>query len=132
MRYLLDTNAVIALLKLKPAFLSRLKQHEPDEIALPAIVMHELFDGACRSARRDANLRHIRLLPFQVLDFGERDALAAGEIRARLAETGKLIGPCDVLIAGQALARGSTVVTRNTDEFMRVEGLAIEDWESAG
>ena len=66
-------------------------------------------------------------MQFEVLDFDREDARQAGELRARLAAAGTPIG--DVLIAGQALARGLTLVTHNTGEFQRVPGLRIEDWE---
>jgi len=52
----------------------------------------------------------------------------AGVIRADLKRKGTPIGPYDVLIAGQAIARGLTVVTRNVGEFRRVEGLKVEEW----
>jgi tRNA(fMet)-specific endonuclease VapC len=64
----------------------------------------------------------------QVLDIDSSDGRAAGEIRAALQRLGTPIRPYDVLIAGQAKARGLTVVTNNTAEFKRVEGLAVEDW----
>ena len=63
-----------------------------------------------------------------MLSFDEEDARISGEIRAQLAKKGTPIGPYDVLIAGQALARGLTLVTANTREFSRVEGLRLVDW----
>lgn len=62
--------------------------------------------------------------------FDRDDAECAGEIRARLTRAGQMIGAYDVLIAGQALARSLTLVTRNLREFSRVQRLAVEDWES--
>jgi tRNA(fMet)-specific endonuclease VapC len=67
-------------------------------------------------------------LRFEVLDFDREDARQAGEVRAQLALQGQPIGPYDILIAGQALARGLTLVTHNVGEFGRVGGLKIEDW----
>ena len=68
-------------------------------------------------------------MQFEVLDFSPRDdARQAGELRARLAATGTPISAYDVLIAGQALARGLTLIT-HTGEFQRVPRLRIEDWE---
>jgi tRNA(fMet)-specific endonuclease VapC len=63
-----------------------------------------------------------------VLDFSIQDAQAAGEIRAELERKGVRIGEYDTLIAGQAYARGLTLVTANTREFRRVKGLTVEDW----
>jgi tRNA(fMet)-specific endonuclease VapC len=128
---LLDTNVVIALLAGRSATLAnRVMIHPPGSIALPAIVLHELYFGAHRSAQVQHNLETIRLLAadFPILDFGRDDALASGEIRARLAALGTPIGPYDALIAGQAMARNLMLVTNNTREFQRVEGLRIDDW----
>ena len=67
---------------------------------------------------------------FPILDFDQRDAFAAGEIRAALAAKGTSIGPYDVLIAGQAKARGLMLVTNNAGEFNRVDGLRVDDWSA--
>jgi tRNA(fMet)-specific endonuclease VapC len=64
-----------------------------------------------------------------VLEFDKEDARRSGQIRALLASKGTPIGPYDVLIAGQAIARNLTLITHNTDEFRRVPGLRIEDWQ---
>lgn len=76
------------------------------------------------------NLETLRLLlaDFPILDFDQRDAFVAGEIRAALAVKGTPVGPYDVLIAGQAKARELVVITNNTGEFSRVGGLRVEDW----
>lgn len=129
MKFLLDSNAVIALLKGHAGFLARLRQHQPADFGLSAIVSHELLYGAYKGQRTTETLERLNGLAFEVLEFDREDARAAGELRARLALAGTPIGPYDVLIAGQALARGLTVVTHNQGEFQRVPGLAIEDWE---
>jgi tRNA(fMet)-specific endonuclease VapC len=72
----------------------------------------------------------IDALQFAVVEFDKEDARRAGEIRSLLTAKGASIGPYDVLIAGQALARGTILVTHNTREFGRVPGLRIEDWSS--
>lgn len=101
-------------------------------IGLPSIVTHELYFGAHKSAKVQHNLETLRLLfaNFPVLEFDQRDAFTAGEIRALLAAKGTPIGPYDVLIAGQARARGLVLVTNNIGEFDRVDGLRVEDWSS--
>jgi tRNA(fMet)-specific endonuclease VapC len=129
MTFTLDTNAVSALLLGNPAFLERLERHSVAEVTLSTIVTHELFYGACHGARRDDTLRRIGRLPFARLSFTDDDARHAGQVRAALRARGTPIGPYDVLIAGQALARGLVLVTHNVAEFSRVEGLSIEDWE---
>ncbi len=130
MKFLLDTNAVIALMKGESRVTERLRQHAPQDFGMPAIVAHELFYGAYRSQRREQNLARVQALQFEVLDLDLEDARRAGEIRALLSEAGTPIGPYDVLIAGQALARSLTLISRNTREFKRVESLRVEDWEN--
>ena len=129
MKYLLDSNAVIALLKGHPGFLSRIRQHAPQDFAIPAIVAHELFYGAYKGQRTAENLARIEALQFEVLEFDREDARQAGELRAHLSAAGTPIGPYDVLIAGQALSREMILVTHNTREFHRVPALRVEDWE---
>ncbi|MBZ0091463.1 MAG: type II toxin-antitoxin system VapC family toxin [Sulfuricellaceae bacterium] len=130
MRYLLDANAVIALLNGKDTRLAqRARQNEPGDIGISAIVSHELFYGAFKSQRAARNVALMDSLQFEVLEFDKEDSRLAGEIRAALAVKGTPIGPYDVLIAGQAMARNLILVTHNTDEFGRVPGLQIEDWE---
>ena len=76
------------------------------------------------------NVALVDSLQFEVLEFDREDARQAGQIRAQLALKGTPIGPYDVLIAGQAKARKLILVTGNTDEFKRVAGLSIEDWNN--
>jgi tRNA(fMet)-specific endonuclease VapC len=130
--WLLDTNIVIGLLnpaKRQP-ILRRLTALAPGEVVTSAVVAHELYFGAAKSARPEENRRSFdRLLrDLEPLAFTREDAQAAGEIRALLKAAGLPIGPYDVLIAGQAKARGLTLVTHNTREFARVDGLTVEDW----
>jgi tRNA(fMet)-specific endonuclease VapC len=130
MAFLLDTNAVIAVLKDRDSAIGqRLRQCAPADVFVSAIVLHELFTGAFKSARVAHNVAVVEALRFGVLEFGREDARAAGEVRAALAARGTLIGPYDVLIAGQALARGMVLVTRDAGEFGRVPGLVVEGWE---
>lgn len=65
-----------------------------------------------------------------MLEFEKEDARRAGEVRALLASKGMSIGPFDVLIAGQALARRPILITHNTREFARVPGLRFENWQT--
>ena len=126
MKFLLDSNAVIALMKGHSGFLTRLRQHQRRDIGITAIVAHELFYGAYRGQRTAENLARVDALQFEVLDFDREDARQAGELRARLAAAGTPIGAYDVLIARQALARALTLVTHNTGEFQRVPELRVE------
>lgn len=131
MRYLLDANAVIALLNNSTSRLARHARRENrGEIAISAIVAHELFYGAFRSRRTTQNIALLDALALTVLEFDKEDARQAGQVRAFLANKGTPIGPYDVLIAGQAMARSMVLVTHNSGEFGRVPGLRIEDWQS--
>jgi tRNA(fMet)-specific endonuclease VapC len=129
MKFLLDSNAVIAIMKGNPAFIARLKDCRPIDFALPSIVVHELYYGAHKSERKAENLARLDQLQFPTLEFDREDAVAAGEIRAALGAKGQPIGAYDVLIAGQALCRKLTLISRNVREFSRIEGLALENWE---
>ena len=130
MRFLLDTNAVIGLLGGNAGVLAGVRRHAPQDFGIPAVVAHELFYGAYRGARRAQNLALLDKLRLAVLEFDKEDARQAGEVRAALAASGTPIGPYDVLIAGQALARRLVLVTHNVGEYARVGGLRVEDWQS--
>lgn len=132
MRYLLDANAVIALLNDTTSPIARrIRRYTPRDIGVSAVVIHELYYGAFKSHRVDKNVARVDGLRFPVLEFDQEDARQSGAIRADLASKGTPIGPYDVLIAGQAKARKLTLVTHNTTEFQRVPGLKVEDWKSA-
>jgi tRNA(fMet)-specific endonuclease VapC len=128
-RFALDTNIVIALLKTRASPLAeRIRSRSVEEIAVSSIVMFELYFGAFNSARTAENVSKLAAARFQVLPFEQEDAKHAGEIRAVLRQKGTPIGAFDLLIAGQARARGLTLVTANVREFHRVPGLQVEDW----
>jgi len=100
------------------------------QVGISAITLGELAFGAAKSNRAmDAQgaLSEF-LLPLEVAPFDERAAMQYGPIRASLARRGKPIGPLDTLIASHALAIDVILVTHNTREFGRVEGLRVEDW----
>jgi tRNA(fMet)-specific endonuclease VapC len=130
MRYLLDANAIIALLNDTTSPIARrVRRRAPRDFAVSAVVIHELYYGAFKSQRVEQNVARVDALQFSVLEFDEEDARQAGQVRAHLASKGTPIGPYDVLIAGQAKARELTLVTHTTTEFQRVPGLKLEDWK---
>jgi tRNA(fMet)-specific endonuclease VapC len=135
--YLLDTNAVIAVLKNQPALVrQRMRQagSEGSTIAVSTVVLFELWYGVARSARRRENAERVRVFlsgPIAVVPFEEEDAAIAGDLRAALEASGRPIGPYDLLIAAQALRTGATLVTSNITEFARVQGLSWRDWAGA-
>lgn len=134
MSYLLDTNAVIALLKNEPAiFRKRLRRavSKGAAIAISSIVLYELWYGVARSARRRENAERLRTFlsgGIEVTGFDEDDARTAGDLRATLEAAGTPVGPYDLLIAAQALRSGATLVTANVAELTRVPGLQWQDW----
>ena len=132
MSYLLDANAWIRFLNgQSESIRRRLETVQPEDIVLCSVVKAELRFGAEKSARREQNLARLDsfIEKFDSFPFDDAAAQVYGVIRARLERAGTPIGPNDLLIAAIALARGATVVTHNTDEFSRVEGLSLEDWE---
>jgi tRNA(fMet)-specific endonuclease VapC len=132
--YSLDTNACIALINGSSVTVrSRLQRAlgEGAVACVSSVVLHELWYGVAKSARRDHNTERVQMFlsgPVEILSFDEADARAAGEVRAVLESAGQPIGAYDALIAGQAVRRGLTLVTANTREFERVDGLMWEDW----
>ncbi len=134
MSFLLDTNAIIAILNGKPLAVRDRWVSTIDtgaSVATSSIVVFELSSGAYKSARPQENIARLQTLlssSLEVLAFDIDDADSAGRIRAILEGKGQPIGPFDVLIAGQAIRRGLTLVTANTGEFRRVKGLAVANW----
>lgn len=134
MNYLLDTNAVIALLNDQPQTVrKRLRRviGRRNAVAVSSVVLYELWYGIARSKHRRENTERLRAFlsgAINVVDFDAEDAVAAGDLRATLETSGAPIGPYDLLIAAQALRMGATLVTANVSEFSRVRGLAWQDW----
>jgi tRNA(fMet)-specific endonuclease VapC len=131
---MLDTNACIHVINDRPPEVrQRLLQSEPTEVAISQIVHYELAYGVCNSTqpeKNQANLDHF-LKYVQVLDWGDEEAATAAQIRCHLQRIGQPTGPYDLLIAAHARSLDAVLVTHNTREFSRVEGLRIEDWEQA-
>ena len=128
--YALDTNSLIYFFKGMGSVSEHLLATPPPEVAVPAVSVYELEVGIAKSTspqkRRqqlDELLRWARLLHFTRLE-----ARASARIRAELEKKGAAIGPLDTLIAGTAMAHGATLVTRNIDEFGRIDGLKLENW----
>jgi len=130
--YMLDTNACIGVINGAPLSLrERLLQLDPTAVGISQIVRYELEFGVCNSTqqqRNQANLAHF-LKYVQVLDWGEEQAIEAAQIRCELVQKGQLIGHYDTLIAAHARSLNSIMITHNTREFGRVNGLLVEDWE---
>jgi tRNA(fMet)-specific endonuclease VapC len=131
MRFMLDTDSCIALIKRKPArMLDKLTSHAPGDVGLSAVTLAELRYGVAKSAQRERNSQALDefLLPLEIADFDEAAAGAYGEVRTTLEKAGTPIGPLDTQIGAHALSLGTVLVTHNTREFRRIPGLAVEDW----
>ena len=133
MKYLLDTNICIALIRQKPAsLLQRLTSLQPGEVGISSITLAELTYGAVKSSHPEQNMSALEqfILPLDLADFNQKAACAYGQIRASLEHNGVVIGSMDMLIAAHAISLNAILVTNNTREFQRVNGLVIEDWIS--
>lgn len=133
MIYLLDTNILIYLIKAQPpAVAERVNALPPnDQLAMSFVTWAELLKGAERSTRQPEVLRKLEALTRQVpVRYPDGPAICQHYARQanRLREAGTPIGANDLWIACHALALNATLVTHNTREFMRVEGLQVQDW----
>ncbi|MEI6147236.1 MAG: type II toxin-antitoxin system VapC family toxin [Methylococcales bacterium] len=128
--YALDTNTVIYFFKDKGCVAQHLFSLPPYEIALPSVVLYELEVGIAKSRapeKRRAQLNEL-LTVVRVWPFEEKTAVISAQLRATLEQAGTPIGPLDIMIAGTALANNAILVTHNTKEFSRIDGLHLEDW----
>lgn len=131
MRYMLDTNICIYIIKNKPKkVIIELKRHKPSEICVSAITYAELTYGVEKSMAVEKNRLALALLfsNIEVLNFDIKAAIHYGKIRAYLEKQGTPIGPLDMMIASHAMSLGYTVVTNNIKEFERVPDLKLENW----
>ncbi len=130
-RYLLDTNICIYLIKRRPpkAF-ENFRLHSPSEVAISIITLFELEYGAQKSRypQRTQDAMAKFLSPLLVINLDRSSVVESAAIRATLEKKGMPIGPYDLLIAGLARSRGMVLVTNNTAEFERVEDLKMENW----
>jgi len=128
--YLLDTNILIYFFKGFGNVAEILLSKSPKDIAIASITLYELEVGIAKS--NNSRKRKKQLESFisciNILPFTSKEAETSARIRSDLEDQGMPIGPLDNLIAGTALCANSILVTHNTKEFCRVEGLIIEDW----
>jgi tRNA(fMet)-specific endonuclease VapC len=130
LRYMLDTNVCIRVLRDRPEGLRERFNLEAEGLCVSTIAMTELLRGAEKSARPEHNRREVEHFAARlaVLAFDIEAAGQTARIRADLETRGQMIGGYDLLIAGHARSRGLIVVTGNKREFTRVAGLIVEDW----
>lgn len=132
MRYLLDTNVCIEILRGRhTALREQLARQRFEDLALCSIVWAELHCGARLAQDPAAEIARLNMAlgGWARLPFDDLAAEDYGELRAQLQRAGNLIGANDLLIAAIARVNGLIVVTHNTKDFCRVPGLHIEDWQ---
>jgi tRNA(fMet)-specific endonuclease VapC len=131
--YVLDTNAVSALMKGSAAVVERLAANAPADVAIPQPVIAEIAFGIerlPRSRRRTVLQSRFDLLCSELPRAEWTDAVsqAYGRVKAALERRGIRIEDFDAAIAAHAVAIGATLVTANLDHMARVPGLQVEDW----
>ena len=131
MKYLLDTNICIYIIKKKPkAVIKKFTKLRPGSVAISSITLSELYYGVVKSSKPNENMIALQefISPLIVLDFTDQDALFYGKIRADLEKKSKPIGAMDLLIASIAISKELAVVTNNVKEFSRIPDLKVENW----
>ncbi len=128
--YILDTNTLIYFFKGIGNVAGILLSKSPKDISIPSIALYELEVGIAKSTKPNKRRKQLKsfISKIDISSFGAKEAEVAAMIRADLESKGTSIGPYDTLIAGTALSINATLVTHNTKEFKRVNGLNIEDW----
>ena len=130
LRYMLDTNIVIYVIKRRPIELLEVFNRHAGQMCISSITLAELLHGVEKSAMPDHNLRQVEdfIARLEVLEYGGKAAAHYGEIRADLERKGTPIGVNDLHIAGHARIEGLTLVSNNLREFERVDALRLVNW----
>ena len=130
LRYLLDTNIVIYVLKQRPIEVLATFNANASRMAMSSITLAELLHGAEKSSRVSENMATIEdfCSRLEVVPYGPKAAQHYGAIRAALEKFGQPIGVNDIHIAAQARSEGLVLVTNNMGEFARVPALEVENW----
>lgn len=130
LKYMLDTNIVIYVIKRKPIELLDKFNLHAGQMSISSITLAELFHGAEKSSKPEHNMRQVEdfVSRLEVLEYGTKAAAHYGSIRADLEKKGTPIGVNDLHIAGHTRSEGLVIVTNNMREFERVNGLCVENW----
>jgi tRNA(fMet)-specific endonuclease VapC len=130
LRYLLDTNMVIYVLKRRPMKVLEIFNKNASRMAISSITLSELMYGAEKSQQVDKNLEAVEefVSHLEVLSYDAKASQHYGQIKAKLEKKGQIIGENDIHIAAHAISQGLTLVTNNLKEFKRVPHLALENW----
>lgn len=130
LKYLLDTNIVIYVLKRRPIEVLKIFNTNASRMAISSITLSELIYGAEKSLNVDKNLEAIEefISHLEVLPYDAKASQHYGQIKASLEKRGEIIGENNVHIAAHAISQGLILVTNNVREFQRVSNLALENW----
>ncbi|KAF3886267.1 MULTISPECIES: type II toxin-antitoxin system tRNA(fMet)-specific endonuclease VapC [Nostocales] len=131
MRFLLDTNTCIYIIKRKPKkVLDKFQALDISDVGISSITIAELEYGVYKSQRQEQNRIALTqfLIPLQVVPFDEQATQTYGNIRAELENQGIVIGSMDMLIVSQAICLGLILVTNNVRELSRIPALMLENW----
>ena len=130
MKYLLDTNICVYWLKGNERIELKILSVGMDNIALSFINVSELYYGAYKSQRVEANLKLISQLTDQlnVVESDEAISEMFGQLKATLENAGTIVDDADLFIAACVKVHGLTLVTNNTKHFKRIKGLKLENW----
>lgn len=130
LKYMLDTNIVIYVIKRRPIELLTTFNQHVGQLCISSITLAELLHGVEKSTQAAQNLRQVEnfVSRLQVLDYTPKAAAHYGDIRTNLEKQGNIIGVNDLHIAGHARSEGLILVTNNMKEFVRVQGLRVENW----
>lgn len=131
---MLDTDTCISLIRKSPAYtLKKLTSLTPGDVGVSIITLAELEYGVAKSSRQNVNAEALSefCAPLEIAEFDGKAARSYGKVRAELERAGTPIGSMDMMIGAHALSLGVTLVTHNTREFSRIEGLKLADWIKA-
>jgi tRNA(fMet)-specific endonuclease VapC len=132
LKYLLDTNIVIYVLKRRPKEVLEIFNANASRMAISSITLSELIYGAEKSLNTDKNLEAVEefVSHLEVLPYDAKASQHYGQIKAALEKKGQIIGENDIHIAAHAISHGLILVSNNVREFKRVPNLALENWVS--
>ena len=131
-KYMLDTDISIYIINKRPVEILDTFNENAESLCISAVTLAELLHGAKKSNNPVRALQRVKDFAsrLEALDYGEKAAHHYGDIKAGLEQQGAVIGPNDLHIASHARSEGLTLITNNTGEFERVEGLRIDNWMS--
>ncbi|MGD9094213.1 MAG: type II toxin-antitoxin system VapC family toxin [Anaerolineales bacterium] len=131
MKYMLDTNICIYLIKQQPReVIDKFQGIALGEIAISTVTVAEMMYGVAKSQYKEKNKAALQafLAPLEMVDFDFSAAQQYGVVRAYLEKAGKPIGAYDLMIAAHALSLGLVLVSNNEQEFQRIPDLIVENW----